>query len=328
MVKNNPRILVVGLGSIGYRHINNLRRLGHTDISVYRTFKNLKNYKLPKNIKILKKYNQDSLKKFDYVILSNPTSEHVKYAINSIKNGINTYIEKPLSNNLKNTNLLSKLTKSKKVKVLVGCQLRYHPHLILIKDYMKRKRLGKIYSVNCDVGQRLSDWHPSENFKDSYASKEELGGGVILTLIHEIDYLHWLFGKFKSVYSIGGKLTKLKINSEDTVLSCFKTINNVPISLRTDYWRKPPTRTLNIVGEKGEIFWDYFQNKLSILNDKGKLILKRKMAPRNDYLYLKIMKDFITKKKVKISLKQGIYALEVALAMKKSIKFSKKILIN
>ena len=102
----------------------------------------------------------------------------------------------------------------------------------------------------------------------------------------------------------------------------------MPISLRTDYWRKPPTRTLNIVGEKGEIFWDYFQNKLSILNEKGKLILKKKMTTRNNYLYLKIMKDFITKKKVKISLKQGIYALEVALAMKKSIKFSKKILIN
>ena len=162
--------------------------------------------------------------------------------------------------------------------------------------------------------------------------QKKLGGGVVLTLIHEIDYLYWLFGKFKSVYATGGSITKLNINVEDTVLSNIVTYNNIPISLRMDYWRNPPTRQLNIVGEKGQLFWDYYTKKTTLILNNGKKIVKK--LPKNwnrNHMFLDILKDFILNieknKKVKISLKDGIYALNVALALKKSLKNSKKILI-
>ena len=197
---------------------------------------------------------------------------------------------------------------------------------------MKKKTLGKIYSVFCDVGEHLPYWHPNENYKKSYAAKKKLGGGVVLTLIHEIDYLYWLFGKFKSVYATGGSITKLNINVEDTVLSNIVTYNNIPISLRMDYWRNPPTRQLNIVGDKGQLFWDYYTKKTTLILNNGKKIVKK--LPKNwnrNHMFLDILKDFILNieknKKVKISLKDGIYALNVALALKKFLKDSKKILI-
>ena len=215
---------------------------------------------------------------------------------------------------------------------MIGCQLRYHAGLMYVKKIIESNKLGKIYSVFCDVGEHLPFWHPNENYKKSYAAKKKLGGGVILTLIHEIDYLHWIFGKFKSVYATGGSLTKLNIDVEDTVLGNIVTQSKIPISLRMDYWRNPPTRQLNIVGEKGQIFWDYYTKKTTIIYKNGKKIVKN--LPKNwkrNHMFLDIVKDFVTRiinnKKIKIPLKDGIYALEVALALKKSLRNSKKILI-
>ncbi len=333
MVSDSFKSLVVGLGSIGYRHTKNLKKLGAKNISVFRSFKNKTKYPEIKKIKIFKNFN-DAIKKnnFNLMILANPTSEHINYAIKGASNKINVYIEKPLSNSLKKIKLLQKIQKKNKVKIMIGCQLRYHSGLSYIKKILEKKKLGKIYSVFCDVGEHLPYWHPNENYKKSYAAKKKLGGGVVLTLIHEIDYLYWLFGKFKSVYATGGSITKLNINVEDTVLSNIVTYNNIPISLRMDYWRNPPTRQLNIVGEKGQLFWDYYTKKTTLIFNNGKKIVKK--LPKNwnrNHMFLDILKDFILNieknKKVKISLKDGIYALNVALALKKSLRDSKKILI-
>tara|TARA_B100001093_G_C26847445_1_gene1023527 strand:- start:1465 stop:2466 length:1002 start_codon:yes stop_codon:yes gene_type:complete len=333
MVKNLFNSLVVGLGSIGNRHTKNLMSLGFKNISIFRTFKNKTKYPKINNIEIFSNFDKAiNKKKYDLMILANPTSEHIKYAIKGAKKKINIYIEKPLSNTLKNTQILQRIEKKNKIKILIGCQLRYHAGLIYVKKVIEKKKLGKIYSVFCDVGEHLPLWHPKENFKKSYAAKKKLGGGVILTLIHEIDYLYWLFGKFKSVYAAGGSLTKLNINVEDTVLGNITTKENIPILLRMDYWRNPPSRQLNIVGEKGQLNWDYYSKKVTIIYNNGKKIVKK--MPKNwnrNVMFIDIMRDFLSNiqknKKVKIPLKDGIYTLKVALALKKSLTKSKKILI-
>ena len=116
------------------------------------------------------------------------------------------------------------------------------------------------------------------------------------------------------------------------MLSNIVTYNNIPISLRMDYYRNPPTRQLNIVGEKGQLFWDYYTKKTTLILNNGKKIVKK--LPKNwnrNHMFLDILKDLILNieknKKVKINSKDGIYALIVALALKKSLRDSKKILI-
>lgn len=333
MVTKYLKSIVVGFGSIGNRHTKNLLKIGQKNIDIFRTFKNKTKYPRIKNIKIIKNLNKAlSTTKYNFMILANPTSEHIDYAIKGAEKNINLYIEKPLSNTLKNIDKLKKIQNKNKIKIMIGCQLRYHAGLIFVKEIIKKKKLGKIYSVFCDVGEHLPFWHPGENYKKSYAAKKELGGGVILTLIHEIDYLYWLFGKFKSVYSTGGNITKLNIDVEDTVVSNIVTKKNVPISLRMDYWRNPPTRQLNIVGEKGQLFWDYYTKKTTIILNSGKKIVKKLPSNWNkNLMFLDIMKDFISKIKknsrVNIPLKDGIYTLKVALALKKSLRESKKIII-
>lgn len=333
MVNKLFKSLVVGFGSIGNRHTKNLIKLGYENINVLRTFKNKTKYPQIKKLKIFKNF-KEAIKnnKYNLMILANPTSEHMNYAIKAAKEKINIYIEKPLSSSLKNIDLLKKIKKKNKIKITVGCQLRYHSGLAYVKQVIEKKKLGKIYSVFCDVGEYLPLWHPKEDYKKSYASRKKLGGGVILTLIHEIDYLFWIFGKFKSVYSTGGNLTKLNTDVEDTVVSNIVTKQNVPISLRMDFWRTPPTRKLNIVGEKGQLFWNYHTKKTILIMKNGKKITKNMPKKWNsNQMYVDILKDFISKiknnGKVKISLEDGIYTLKAALALKKSLRESKKILI-
>ena len=325
--------LIVGLGSIGNRHARNLITLGYKNIDIFRTLKNKTNYPKLKNVKVLSNfYKAINSKKYNLIILANPTSEHINYAIKVAQKKTNIYIEKPLSHSFKNIKIFEKLVKKNKTKIMIGCQLRYHPGLIFIKNFLKKNKLGKIFSVTSDVGEHLPFWHPNEDYKKSYASKKNLGGGVILTLIHEIDYLYWLFGEFKSVYATGGKLTKLKINVEDTVVSNILTKKRVPISLRMDYWRNPPTRTLNIVGEKGQIFWNYYKKQTIVIYNNRKKIIKK--LPKNwnrNTMFIDITRDFISNilknKKTRIPLKDGIYTLKIALALKKSLEQSRKILI-
>lgn len=329
----NFSVLIIGYGSIGSRHAKNLLKLGINDICVFRTYKNISKYPISKKLKIFNNFKEAlNYKRYNLIIISNPTSEHVRYALKCIKKKINLYIEKPLSNSLKNINKLKNLSIKYNTKIFIGCQLRFNPGLIFIKKIIEKKILGKVYSVSSDVGEYLPNWHPSENYKLSYASKKKLGGGVILTLIHEIDYLYWLFGQFKNVYAIGGKVTNLIINVEDTVVSSILTKKNIPIMLRMDYWRTPPSRTLNIVCEKGQLFWDFYKKEAKILYNNGKEIIKKlpKNWNKND-MYLNTLRNYIMciaqKKKSEIPLQDGVYALKVALSMKKSLKLNKKILV-
>jgi predicted dehydrogenase len=329
----NLKYLIVGLGSIGCRHINNLYKLGVINLSAYRSTDKVIPFKIPKNVKIFRSFDLALKDNPDVVIICNPTSKHVEFALKALKKKCNLYIEKPLSNNLKNLNKLLKLSYFIKKKIIIGCQFRYHPGLNLINHWIKKNKIGKIKSVVCDVGEYLPLWHPWENYKKSYAARKELGGGVILTLIHEVDYLYWLFGKISSVYAIGSKNGKLKINVEDSVLISMITKSKIPIHLRMDYWRNRPKRSLNIVGEKGEINWNYHE-KTTTLVSGGKILHKQKLSKKwnKNEMFISIMKNFInsigTKKNPKVSLKESLIVLNIALAAKNSLKKNKLVFIK
>ena len=333
MKKKNLKFLIIGYGSIGFRHAQNLIKLGYKNISVLRTYKNKFKFKKNKKLKFFSKFKKTLNNKKDHImIIANPTKKHVPYVIKGLKEKMNIYIEKPLSDSLKEIDKVKKLEKKNNSKIFIGYQFRYHPGLLYIKKCLKEKKLGKIYSVSSDVGEYLPSWHPWENYKNSYASQKKLGGGVVLTLAHEIDYLYWLFGNFKSIYSLGGKFTKLSVDVEDNVITSILTKSNVPINLRMDYWRNPPSRKLNIVGEKGEITWDYYKGTTTFIRRNGKKILKKN--PKNwnrNSMFIDSINDFIdcvTKhKKSKIVLSDGIYGLKAALAIKKSLSVKQKIIM-
>jgi len=311
--------LIIGLGSIGTRHLNNLFTLGIKQVSVFREMNINPIGNMPENVKIFSDFDKALNQQPDIAVISNPTSMHLAYTQKVLKADCHIYLEKPVSHNLDGLMQLLEFQAKKQSVIQVGCQLRCHPHLLMIKEWINQDKLGKIYSVVSDFGEYLPGWHPWEDYKKSYTARKDQGGGIILTIIHEIDYLYWLFGPLSVEHAMGGNLTDLEMDVEDTALIAMKSEKDVLIHLRLDYWRKPPKRTLNIVAEKGEVLWDFHKRELSFYAG-GELVNTNILSSewdRND-LFLDMMQNFLMATKGNESvcspLNEGIEVLKLALA--------------
>jgi len=328
--------LIVGLGSIGKRHLRNILAIENTkklEIIIYskQTKSYLSNHK---NIKIFDTLDKCLLEKPDVGFITNETVHHIPIAIKLAKVGLDLFIEKPLSNKISNVKTFSKIVKTKKLITLVGCNLRFHRCINEIKNLIDQKVIGDIISVKVECGTYLPDWHPNENYSKSYASRDDLGGGVVLTCIHELDYLFWFFGETQEVFSITGKYSNLKITASDLSAIILKFKNNIIAEVHLDYFQKPEARSCKLIGTKGTITWDSLSNEVNIYDfkkSKWKSKLKIKKYDKNE-MYVKELEHFIQcvnkKKKTINDISQGEYVLKVALGIIKSSKLKKSIALN
>ncbi|PIT93766.1 hypothetical protein COU00_02610 [Candidatus Falkowbacteria bacterium CG10_big_fil_rev_8_21_14_0_10_43_11] len=255
----NIKILIIGFGSIGRRHYQNLLKLGFKNIYVYDIDKN----KLAgEKLKTTEKINAGTLKQFRAVLICNPNDAHVQTAIKCAQAGCHIFIEKPLAPSLKNIKALVKICHSKKLTNMVACNLRFHPCLKFIKNYLDKNSLGKIYSIRHDFGYFLPYWRPEQDYRKNYAAKKASGGGIILDDIHEFDLLFW-FNGFSPVVEtkfIFDKTSALAIETEDNCVAAFKFVNKTLGSVSCDYLQQAYSRNCKIVGAKGNLTWDFNEN--------------------------------------------------------------------
>lgn len=334
MSKKNLRIIFFGLGSIGQRHLQNISKLfSNLDLYCFKKSNNnflIKDGKKNNKIDILKKYKVkkiSSLTKlksmnFNYAFICNPSSLHVKYAILLAKLGINLFIEKPLSNSMKDVIKLKNIIKKKNIKCMLGFSLRYNDCYKFIKKKIKSQNFfGKIFKVDLFNGEFLPGYHPYEDYRSSYASKKNLGGGVLLTQIHELDLILSLFGKPKKIYSHCDKVSNLEINVEDRVDALLIMKNKTVLNLHLDYFTNPPTRYLRIYGSKKNLYWDYYKNQIEIFDKKKMKFEKISFNKlKRNLMFEKEIKDFINSKTSNLKLpniKTGIETLKLAISIKK-----------
>ena len=322
--------MIIGYGSIGKRHLRNIESIEKTEIIVCTKRKDLNSLKR-KNIKIFPTIEKCISEKPDFAVITNETAYHITSAIKLAKNGIDLFIEKPLSNSNKNVKLLEKIVKEKKLVTQMGFNLRFHECIKKIKQLVNQKKIGKIISIQCQNGSYLPDWHPHEDYRQSYAGKQKLGGGIILTMIHDIDYLYWIFGQVKQVFSVAGKYSDLDISAEDYCASIIRFKNKITAEIHLDFFLRPEFRGCKIKGTKGMIYWDSNDNIVKLFNNTKKTwktILKLKKFQRNQ-MYIDEMRHFMkcVKKRQKTinDLQQGIITMNIALAMKNSAKKGKLI---
>ena len=249
------KFLIAGLGSIGKRHLQNLATLGEFDLSVYRTEKGTISLDdLPK-IKVEHDLGRALSKNPDAVIISNPTALHIDTAIAAAKAGCHIFLEKPISNNLDKVNELKDLLHKKELKCLVGFQYRFHPGLQKVKELIQNGNLGRPLSVHAQWGEYLPDWHSWEDYRKGYSARSDLGGGVVLTLCHPLDYLRWMLGEIEQLWSFSGKVSDLEIDVEDFAEVGLRFADGAFGSLHLDYFRKPPEHRLDLVGSEGTVEW-------------------------------------------------------------------------
>lgn len=334
MLKNNIclKVVLIGYGSIGKRHVSNLLKMSKIEIIIC-TKQKIRNPST-KKIKIVKSVSDCIKEKPDIGIVSNESSFHLKIAIKLASAGIDLFVEKPLSNSLSGTKELVSMIKKNNLVTQMGCQLRFHKCLKEIKQLVLNKKLGKIISVRAECGSYLPDWHPSEDYRKSYASRKDLGGGVILTNIHEIDYLYWFFGEITEVFSIAKNSGNLKISVDDLAVGILKFKNNIIGEIHLDYLQKPENRNCKIVGTKGTLVWESETNLVKFYDNKNKKwskVFKWSNYDRNQ-MFKEEIDHFINcvknrRQSINPIEKDGIITTKIALAMIKSSKTCKVIKI-
>lgn len=325
--------LVIGYGSIGKRHIENLSKFNNIQISVCTKRKKDK-FLRETNCKVFSSLDDALKDNPEFAIISNETSFHVDIAKKLSKSKINFFVEKPVSHSMNKLDSILNSVKKNNLITQVGCNYRFNPFLKEIKKLIAKGILGRIISVRAENGSYLPDWHPNENYRQSYAGRKEFGGGVVFTCIHELDYLYWLFGKISRVFSITGKYSDLKISTDDLSVITLQFSNNIIGEIHLDFYQTPSSRYLKIIGTKGTLFWDFSTKKLMFFNSEtNKWIVKLYLKNyNNNDMYVEELKHFINcvknNKETMNPISMGVEILKIALYVKKSSEIRKMVCIN
>lgn len=321
------KIVVIGLGTIGRRHLTLINKLQpNTEIAVL-TSQNMKEFR---KMSLVELKNLDEVGEFNpqIAIISNAASAHVVTAQKLTELKIDFFIEKPLSTTSKGVIELIKTCKFNNTIVSVGYNLRFLPSLQYFKSQIDSGLIGKIYSIRSEVGQYLPEWRPNIDYRTSVSSQAELGGGVLLELSHEIDYLSWIFGNILWTRATLTKQSDLDLNVEDhasLVLGIKQSGNEkvVLASLNMDFIRRDPTRTCTAIGEKGTLRWDGIKNIVELYKspEAGWVdVYKDKNDVSHSYeLQWKSFIDSVAdRKNPQVSLEDGLKVLEVIEACRES----------
>jgi predicted dehydrogenase len=237
------RILVVGLGSIGRRHLDNLRRL-EPDADI--TMMHQRAFTVEAALRA----------KPDAALICGPASMHVETALPLARAGVHLFIEKPLATSTDDAAELVALCGRARLTLAVGYNLRFVPSLRAFRAAFHGGAVGRLASVRAEVGQYLPDWRPGSDYRRSVSASAELGGGVALELSHEIDYVRWLCGEVEEVFARAGQLSELEIDVEDTLEMLIRFEGGALGSIHLDMTQRKPVRTCRLMGTEGALQWD------------------------------------------------------------------------
>ena len=314
------KILLIGLGSIGKRHLTNILALGYKDVTVVS-----RSGILPEPFQALPVFiNVEAAldaERFDAAILCTPTALHEEPLLALLEHKIlNIYIEKPVSHQYGKMDEILELASGYENNIIVGFDLHFDPGLQKVKELLGSDIIGKPLSANAQVGQYLPDWRPTEDYRQGMSAKKVTGGGVMLDLVHEFDYLLWLMGSAQTIACQYAHTNDLQIETEDVAEVLIRFENGGTGTIHLDYWQQKLVRNCLITGTEGSIFWDLATSSVKWINrNKEENVFDYTGFVRNDR-FVAIMKTFLEggKDDRLTSLQNGIASLKMVLAAKQS----------
>jgi predicted dehydrogenase len=337
------RVLFVGLGSIGQRHLRNLNALlgPALSVSAYRTGRSdailTDDLQVRSPQGLVREFDvavydnlDESLRAgADIVFVTNPTSLHLPVALKAARAGCHLFIEKPLSHTWDEVESLIAAVEQANLVGYVGFQFRFHPAFSLVKARLSEGAIGNPVAAHIQVGEYMPGFHPYEDYRASYAARKDLGGGVILSQVHELDLLYALFGLPESVYSVGGRLSSLEIDVEDVASTILRFVRGdgiaFPVHLHQDFLQKPAERSWQIIGERGKICWDVSGGDVTRFGASGDILETRSFRnyARNE-MFIAELRHFIEcvngDSAPLVSVREGAQSLRIALAAKESLR--------
>ncbi len=284
--------LVIGGGSIGRRHIDNINKLGgHRIFCLKRQYDPA--FEDSHGAKVITHINQltDTI---DALFVCTPTSMHVEALETARQLNCAVFMEKPLIHSRVGLEEAERHLAQLDKPFFIGFMLRYHPLVRKMKGILEGGVLGSVYSARFEFGSYLPYWHPWEDHRISYASKKELGGGVINTISHELDLIQYFFGAPDSVVCVARNFGKLDIEVEEIAEAVFGYPQQL-VTLHLDYLQKDYNRAIKVLGENGSATWNWHDQKISIAIHKAETVEEKLDADFEvNQLYVEELKDFIS----------------------------------
>ncbi len=289
--------LIVGLGSIGQRHLRNLRSLvPQAEITVLRRpgsqARPAEEQLASRTVHQL----SDALAhRPQFAIVATPTACHLETAIRLADAGVDLLIEKPLSHRLEGVDRLLELVAQRGVMLSVGYNLRFEPSLAAMREAMLQGSIGKVLSLRAEVGQYLPDWRPGGDYRLAVSARAELGGGALLELSHEIDYVRWLLGEPSQVRAHVLCSGELEIDVEDLAELSLEFSSGAVGSIHLDMLQRPAVRSCRVIGTRGILHWcgQTFQAKCYTRASGRWRELSESSQPNRNAMYLTQLQHFL-----------------------------------
>ena len=268
--QNNP-ILVFGVGSIGERHLGILQKLGYHDLWVYRQ-RNLPLRTLDAGaLRVVTDWAELEEVPFKAAIVCTPTAQHLAQTLWCVRRGIPVLVEKPLSHSLAGLDELKSTLAESPTLIQVAYMLRYHPFFQKIKTLIETAELGRLLTMQTYWGEYLPDWHPWEDYRQSYAARRDLGGGVALTLSHDLDLVNWLAGSsVKTWHTLKNYRSALEIDVESGADVSLGYENGVTAHCHLNYHERTPRRWYRFAFDEGSVEVDYLAARCTVGQPGGR----------------------------------------------------------
>lgn len=330
---STPRkALVVGSGSIARRHLANFRRL-LPDAEVGCVSASGRPLADGETVATTQLASLAAAVAWapDLAVVASPAPLHLDHACLLLETGVPVLIEKPLSDRLDRVRDTAPLLTRHRDRIEVAYNLRFLSSACRMKALIDEGRVGRILGLRIEVGQYLPDWRPQADYRRQVSANRSLGGGVLLELSHELDYLTWLFGRFDQVFCIASNSGQLEIDVEDRA-DILLSRGGLTAQVHLDFLQRRASRNCKVIGAAGTLHWDLIANRITLDDSAGEEVLFSDPAVDRNEMYVEQLRGFIEvaagRAAPRITLEDGLAVLDMIEAMRESAATGRQIALH
>ena len=313
-------VVVAGAGSIGRRHLENLKGLGVRRLTVCDPDRGRRKA-VAEELGVAAAVDLEEALDAgapDAVLVCSPPVAHVALALRAVERGAHVLVEKPLSHSLDGVGQLAARAGALGRVVQVGYNFRFHPGVRLLKELVDAGAVGRVLWLSAAYGQYLPDWRPEQDYRASYTARAALGGGIILDASHELDYALWLLGQPTEVACMAGKVSDLEVDVEDCATVLLRFAGGAQADVHMDFVQRGYRRRCRVAGTEGTLEWDYLEREVRLFRAASGAWERRPYAFEPNDMYVAEVRHFLDcvlgRATPLVGLDEGRRALAVALA--------------
>jgi predicted dehydrogenase len=316
-------ILVIGCGSIGQRHLRNLRGLGISPLSAVDPDPGCADAARAAGAVVHGDLEGALAARPEVALVCTPPHLHLDAARAALAAEAHVFVEKPLAASLEGVDDVLALAAARGRLLAVGYNLRFHPAVQEVKRLLDGGAIGRPLMLRLEFGQYLPDWRPRRDYRAGYNARAAMGGGILLDASHEFDCARWLCGEIKGVTAMAGKLSDLDIDVEDAALVHLRFAGGVLGEVHLDSLQRAYTRGGKLVGTEGTLTWDFAEGVRVYRAAHGAWDARPTVVDPN-HMYVEEIRHFLTCVRTgadpAVSGQDGRRALEIALAARVSAR--------